>query len=122
MNYFLDIRRSSAYIPLMPFPPDITNPRNLSERFAQLIGRLQRALFTCMMTAPPPPQTPVQQQAWHWMQRLRRRFTALAERVRAGTLRPPAPPRQRPAAPNPAVPRPPSLLPRQHGWLLREAW
>ena len=122
----------TVYLTFMPFPPDITNPRNLSERFAQLIGRLQRALFTCMMTAPPPPQTPVQQQAWHWMYRLRRRFEALAERQRAGTLPALRPPQPLPAAPppaaprpttsQPAAPRPPNPLPRKSGWLLKAAY
>jgi hypothetical protein len=112
----------------MPFPPDITNPRNLTERFSQLIGRLQRALFTCYNITLPV-QTSVQQLAWHWMARLRRRFASLAERQLAGTLPalrplPAAPPEAaaHPAAPRPAAPRPPNPLPRKPGWLLREAW
>jgi hypothetical protein len=105
----------------MFFPPNLT----LTDRFAQLIGGLHRALSkqsnTQCRTA-----GPLLVLVWNRLCGIRRRFTALAARVRAGTLPAAAPPRARAARPRPAAapdqPRLPSL---SCGWLLRlvpEPW
>src|SRR5579863_7223583 len=106
-------------------------PLNLSltDRFAQIIGGLQRGLSTQHVWLRA--VGPLGSLIWGRMSRLRTRFAALAERVRAGTLPAPRPPRRRPAAPRPAKPRPaaapdqPRLPPQSSGWLLRmvpEPW
>jgi hypothetical protein len=105
----------------MFFPPNLT----LTDRFAQLIGGFHRALSAqsntqCRVAGP------LLLLVWNRLCGMRNRFTALAARVRAGTLPAPAPPRQRAATPRPAAaPDFPKLPPLSSGWLLRmvpEPW
>jgi len=103
----------------MFFPPTLTLP----DRFAQIIGGLCRALSAQGAWARA--AGPLGVLIWNRLCRMRVRFIALTTRVRAGTLPAAAPVRPRAATPRPAASRPPSLLPRQFGWLLRlvpEPW
>jgi hypothetical protein len=107
----------------MPWPPINFHPRNLSERFAELIGGFQRALGK-QSNVNHPVAGPLLLLVWNRLAGIHRRFAILAEKVRTGTLRPPAPPRLRPARPgptpsSPAMPRPKNLFAQTAGWLPR---
>src|SRR5271170_541196 len=92
--------------------------QTLSVRFADIINGLRRALSKqgawCRASGP------LGMLIWNRLDRMRRRFTALAERVSAGTLPAAAAPRQRATTPRPAPATPdlPRLPPRRPGWLL----
>jgi hypothetical protein len=104
----------------MPFPPNLT----LTGRFASIIEGLCRALSAqgawCREAGP------LGVLIWGRLCRMRNRFTALAEQVRAGTLPAAAPARPRAATPRPpAKPDQPRLPPQTSGWLIRlvpEPW
>ena len=102
---------------------EITTPLTPAARFAQIVDDLLATLrLRCGGIRLAGPLFAL---LWNRLRRMQRRFAALAEQVRAGTLPAAAPaPAPRPAvADRPAAAarpqRPSDLLPRQFGWLLK---
>jgi hypothetical protein len=58
---------------------------------------------------------------WDRLGRLGQRFAKVVAQLEAGTLRPPAPPRERPAGARPERPSPALRLPNGFAWLVRIA-